>query len=880
MFRSLVVIVFQFTLLTACVARDSVNRPATWPSGSEELLDGNAAHFDTTEQLYARSVFLVDQPSALQTSTPHNLRQRALDACEVTASFGDLAGEPWATDAFARAELLLVRMLQTCERTLGAWHPSVAVALNDLAVLYQAHGLYAKAVPLLRRALEISERTHGAMDPEVANLLNNLALLHYVTGDYGAAESLYVRALHIREQALGPMHPEVAASLTNLALLCSKRGDHARAERLYLRALAIHEKASGKLHPDVAFDLNGLAGLHAAQGHHDQAEALMLRALGIESATLGPTHPYVATILSNLAGLYLARGAPERALPLEDRVAEIQESQLALDLAGLSESDMRAQMALLQDETEAIVSLHADAMPASPQALALALTTVLRRKGRILDAVADDRRNMRGHLTPALRDRMDRLAAASTELSRRLRGTFDAAAEASGTAAVSRLRARIEELESELSAASAEFRSRSQPVTIASVQAALPHGAALVEFVRYRRFDARQVAPWREPRYAAYVLPRRGPPRWVALGEAAAIDAAIADVVAAMTRSTSVEAARAALRALDRQVFDPVRGMLDGTHVIVSPDGKLNLVPFEALIDPQGRHVIEQLLVSYVTSGRDLLRIAARMAPRSPVALIADPAYGSPGDRARRFLPLAGARAEVAELSVLFPGARLLTGMRATSAALKALVGAAVIHIATHGLYARDVAATSRSAGPLATPAGVAARRDLRGMYIELQSWAPAIPASVLGTPIDALDRAGLAMAGANVSPEGIVSARELAGLDWRGTQLVVLSACETGVGAVATGEGVYGMRRALVLAGTESQVLSLWNVNDAATRELMRTFYRELVQGTGRAEALRRAKHRLLRDPQFTHPYYWAAFIPAGDWRPLAASVLPPRGA
>ena len=268
------------------------------------------------------------------------------------------------------------------------------------------------------------------------------------------------------------------------------------------------------------------------------------------------------------------------------------------------------------------------------------------------------------------------------------------------------------------------------------------------------------------------------------------------------------------------------------------------------------------------------------MAPRSPVALIADPAYGSPGDRARRFLPLAGARAEVAELSVLFPGARLLTGMRATSAALKALVGAAVIHIATHGLYARDVAATSRSAGPLATPAGVAARRDLRGMYIELQSWAPAIPASVLGTPIDALDRAGLAMAGANVSPEGIVSARELAGLDWRGTQLVVLSACETGVGAVATGEGVYGMRRALVLAGTESQVLSLWNVNDAATRELMRTFYRELVQGTGRAEALRRAKHRLLRDPQFTHPYYWAAFIPAGDWRPLAASVLPPRGA
>jgi CHAT domain-containing protein len=163
-----------------------------------------------------------------------------------------------------------------------------------------------------------------------------------------------------------------------------------------------------------------------------------------------------------------------------------------------------------------------------------------------------------------------------------------------------------------------------------------------------------------------------------------------------------------------------------------------------------------------------------------------------------------------------------------------------------------------------------------RGIYVDGDAFSslPPLPPSS-EDPTDALDRAGLALAGANVRPDGIVTARELAGYDWWGTQLVVLSACETGVGAVPSGEGVYGMRRALVLAGAESQVVSLWNANDAATRELMRAFYGELARGTGRAEALRRAKLRLLRQPKFAHPYYWAAFIPAGSWTPLDPHLL-----
>jgi CHAT domain-containing protein len=123
---------------------------------------------------------------------------------------------------------------------------------------------------------------------------------------------------------------------------------------------------------------------------------------------------------------------------------------------------------------------------------------------------------------------------------------------------------------------------------------------------------------------------------------------------------------------------------------------------------------------------------------------------------------------------------------------------------------------------------------------------------------------------GGGLTDDGILTGLEVAALDLRGTKLVVLSACETGVGDVQIGEGVYGLRRALVLAGSESQVMSLWQVEDTATRDLMIGFYRRMLAGAGRADALRDAQLELIATAGRQHPYYWASFIQSGDWRPL----------
>src|SRR5439155_7004589 len=132
----------------------------------------------------------------------------------------------------------------------------------------------------------------------------------------------------------------------------------------------------------------------------------------------------------------------------------------------------------------------------------------------------------------------------------------------------------------------------------------------------------------------------------------------------------------------------------------------------------------------------------------------------------------------------------------------------------------------------------------------------------------------GLALSGANLdkssADSGILTALEAANLDLWGTKLVTLSACDTGVGEIRNGEGVYGLRRAFFLAGAETVVMSLWPVSDYVTREMMTAYYTGLKQGLGRGAALRQAQLAMLKRKGREHPFYWASFIQAGDWTPL----------
>jgi CHAT domain-containing protein len=218
------------------------------------------------------------------------------------------------------------------------------------------------------------------------------------------------------------------------------------------------------------------------------------------------------------------------------------------------------------------------------------------------------------------------------------------------------------------------------------------------------------------------------------------------------------------------------------------------------------------------------------------------------------FAPLSGTGGEARIIKSLFPAARVLTGTYATKAELAHVNAPSILHIATHGFFLQEAAG---DAGPAANDRAPASRASRETVAIQ-----------------NPLLRSGLALSGANLDTHatgvGILTALEAANLNLWGTKLVTLSACDTGVGEVRSGEGVYGLRRAFVLAGAETLVMSLWPVSDYVTREMMTGYYRGLQTGLGRGAALRQTQLAMLARPSRRHPFYWAAFIQAGEWANL----------
>ncbi|ESA39137.1 tr [Leptolyngbya sp. Heron Island J] len=409
----------------------------------------------------------------------------------------------------------------------------------------------------------------------------------------------------------------------------------------------------------------------------------------------------------------------------------------------------------------------------------------------------------------------------------------------------------------------------------------IPQDAALVEIIRYVPFShqAGAGARWGSPRYGAYVLQAVGPPQWADLGEAALIDAAVADLRSAIAIQASIDQLRPLARTLDAALMSPIRPLLgEANSLLLSPDGTLSLLPWEVLVDEQQQYQLDRYSVSYLTSGRDLLRLSTTSQHRQAPLVLANPDYdnasrlidSSPvavsnnqhlrsGDLAfLNYSPLPGTQAESEAIQNLLPDATVLLGMAATETRLKQVQGPYILHVASHGFFLPDQE--------------LALHQPFSGNFFS----PPQYQTFKIENP---LLRSGLALSGFNRRrsgrDDGVLTALEVAGLDLGGTQLVVLSACETGLGDIHNGEGVYGLRRALVIAGSQSQVISLWKVSDSATKAMMVDYYQRLLTGAGRQEALRQAKITLLRNTDYQHPYYWASFILSGDWSPLEKASL-----
>ena len=636
--------------------------------------------------------------------------------------------------------------------------------------------------------------------------------------------------------------------------------------------------------------------------------------------------------------LYQATNRPQQALTTLGRGMEVKQLNLRRVFAFSAEPAMRAYLDTVSHSLDGLLSMVLDGAATDPAAAETALTWTLRRKAVILQALCRFRDAQRRLAQdPALARQAFQFRVLRQRLSDWTLNPPPGARPETLRHQMDAWRQQADELEAELNRALArhEPQSARDGVDAAALRRRLPAGSALVELVRVDLYDFRATgkAPrWKPAHYLALVMTAgaQAPPRLIDLGEAADIDNAVEQVrqsvigagselteLAKTDKSRLPQAEwswekgfREVSRPLYQQVFAPLRAALGpATLIYLAPDGELNRLPFEALVDDQGRYLIETYRFAYLSSGRDLLQ--AHPQPGQGTVVFAGPDYdlgaarrhevaepllaalsrgtaaGWRGARSgdvrgmRRWGPLAGAaqEAELVQKALQGSGYGPVTayaGPQALEEVLKRLRAPRVLHLATHGFFLPDQQREPEDQhGPIAL--GGLESGAARGLARLHGTENPLLRSGLVLAGANALDeRAGPANAPgaqADAAPtveDGWVTAEEIALMDLRGTELVVLSACETGLGRVKIGEGVYGLRRAFLYAGARTLVTSLFEVPDEQTRELMGRFYGALKAGQAKLEALHGAQLELLRQRRAAggaaHPFFWASFVLVGD--------------
>lgn len=795
---------------------------------------------------------------------------------------------------YAEAEHFFRRALAIHEKALGSAHPNVALSLMDLMTLYMHQGKYAEAAILIHRAMTILEDAYDSPHPHMSEAFYLSALLCKKQGKLSEVRPLLEKAVSIWEKALGPDHPRIPQFLDLLAELARERGEYAEAESLYRRSLEIYEQALVAVYPTVARSLLGLGFLYREQGRYSDAESLYLRAVAILEKALGPDHPETANSYSHLAKNYCSRGDASLALRNYQSLQRSRQNFIANIFSHASEGQKARYLEMFPLIDHSFLS-YAVSNP-TEEAKRAALEMILRGKAAVVDAVSAEREIAYCSYDEEILETLRTHALTCGEIATLALSAGERLTPEAYRDRYETLYAAKDSLETELSASCSEFRDElaSERFSLSDIEEALPEGSVLWEFFRYDPYDFGKTGSERErtgpPRYMAFTLDHAGNVTLTDLGDAVTIDSLVGvtrktidDSRAVVHSHQAMEAERRLARItgkLYERIFAPLVSSIDANGTLfISPDGQLNLLPFEILPCPNGEYVIEKHVISYLSSGRDLLQFP-RERTISPWALVmANPDFDLSRERrvskgiawevesdlpqghaatlgvseciGEQFTPLPSTQEEMEDVArVLREKAHLRTesysGKAALEEILKRLESAPkILHLATHGYFCED------------------------------------IPQIGQGFREDPLLRSGLVLAGANFATgrreeehnsrdDGILTAFEVSGLNLVGTELAVLSACETGLGEVKNGEGVYGLRRAFHCAGARTVVMSLWKVPDNETSRLMRGFYEHWLAGYKKLEALRLASLELLRNQRqkynAAHPLLWGGFVLMGD--------------
>jgi CHAT domain-containing protein/Tfp pilus assembly protein PilF len=750
-------------------------------------------------------------------------------------------------------------------RVLGDQHAHTAQSIVHIAMSLKILGCYHEAIPMYQEAIEIYEKVYPPGHPYIATVKNNLALAYEAIGDYQQTESALVQALENKIRALGPDHYELVTYYINLAnlyirkkeyqqamdlcrkaenllnrhmesdnrkwlnlyntiaLIYTNQGKYSDAEKHYKKCIKRYEDSALPDPDSLASVWNNLACLYQDDENYTRAEECLKRSIRILEDGISPQHPGLIHPLLRLAVVRTFRRNYPSAMAIFRRIAMLQQRYIEMVFSFTDEEEKLEFIDFIS--TPYLITLSAIFTHMSrenPKAVTFAYETVLWRKGIVLNS---EIRNNKA------------------------------------------LQQQVQGLQQKASAQ--------------DIINALPERTALLEFVKIQDYDVSfSKNPWGISRYIVFILRHNGCVRMVDLGNAATIDPCVGETLGAIRAKH--HKIKELLQELNTYVIAPLEGYIKGIdRLIICPDGLISLIPFSAIIDSSGDYLVKRFTITHVTGSREILPTPKRgFDGRHQLVLAADPLFNHPDAKKngmkralKQFKPLKGTQEESIKIPPLVPGEiktkRILTGLEATKEAILNVSNPRILHLATHGDFLSKNIEAIISAPMTPTEIFEGLIPSINKRYGP-NSGQP--PEAVQGT--QPLSQSYLALAGANhVNPQtgetdGLLTGLEIAGMQLQGTQLVVLSACNTGLGDIMLGEGVSGLRRAFALTGAKNLVLSLWPVSDHVTTVLMETFYRNLRQMPP-AEALRQAQLQTIMELEKQMygpmPFFWAPFIIQG---------------
>lgn len=725
-----------------------------------------------------------------------------------------------------------------------------AIVLNNRAMIYQTTGKYKDAEKLMNKSIKIAAVEIKEKSSTYVRLKVNLALLYQLTKRYDQAEKIYSDALETQKRRMGKNHPDYAVLLRNMASLYQQMKRFNKVEELLKEAREIYEKQFGKEHPSYAQVTYETGLFYQSQNRLFEAEPLFAEALRIQKNKLGKHHPNIAKTLENTAVLYWQKENYKKATEIYREALNEYIYQINTFFPAMNDYEKSKFWDKIQPKFIRFYNFANDAINDVPDITADVYNFRIATKALLLNSSRKIKNRILNSGNKTLINNFNNWQDTKNWLAKLY--TYSKVELKEENINIDSVETVVKNLEKELTKASEDFKDAEElrSVTYKNIASNLKPGEIALEIIRINSYS--YLFSKKQIHYLALVLRNdNSVPKMSFMKNGDEMESDWSDEY-----QTTIHSGKSMKPFYNYYWKDIAKLMIPADKkLFVSVDGIYNQVNLNTIELPSGRYLLDAKDIQFVTNSKDILSFNKRKTVSKTAFLLGYPDYKLDlPDNLAKLSPLPGTEKEVKTIQALLKSksysVNTVFARNATEENLKKVKSPYILHIATHGYFLEK---TSDNA------------QDTRAFGIE--------PMKAYENP---LLRSGLLLAGADRavnemntkenkdSDDGILNAFEAMVLDLDNTDLVILSACQTGLGEIKNGEGVYGLQRSFQVAGASSVITSLWEVSDEGTQDLMSAFYKYWLQSGDKHKAFRKAQLDI--KTKYKYPFYWGAFVLTGE--------------